>query len=425
MSAPIGRWRISYTPGDWVVLSGPTSLVVLLPASGKHSSLIAALWEDVVSSASIVELAEKFASRGLDAMPSFGAFFWAEGGMRSLVRGAVEVVDLANGSVVASGTGVQTWSEAGLDGVTRVRIELAHADPADASSDEVLALPLMVGAVRASSVVLDGTPAASLSSPQHQPTPEEDRTFAPDEEEPAEADLMPELPVTEAMAPPFEAAEPELERVPSLAAAAGSPPPAMSPGQLDEMENGDTQLMDPVLLDSMENGDTQVVPAQQSEPEPGVSQDSLVMAVVCQYGHSSPQNATACRICGTQIVPQGPQLVPRPPLALLRASNGATEEVDRVVLVGRAPAANASNARAPRLMTVLSPSHDISRTHVEVAPEGWQVAVTDLRSTNGTVLVQPGTGERSQLPAGEPVVVPLGSVLELGDGVSLLIDSPQ
>ena len=47
-------------------------------------------------------------------------------------------------------------------------------------------------------------------------------------------------------------------------------------------------------------------------------------------------------------------------------------------------------------MTVPSPGHDISRTHLEVAPEGWSVVVTDLHSTNGTILVRPGgpTGSR-------------------------------
>ena len=108
-------------------------------------------------------------------------------------------------------------------------------------------------------------------------------------------------------------------------------------------------------------------PAAGRRPE--VSQDSLIMAVVCQYGHASPQNATMCRICGSPIAPQGPQLLPRPVLAVLRASDGATAEVDRAVLVGRAPSAQRSSARAPRLLTVPSPGHDISRTHLEVAPE--------------------------------------------------------
>ena len=110
---------------------------------------------------------------------------------------------------------------------------------------------------------------------------------------------------------------------------------------------------------------------------------------------------------------------------VLRASDGSTAEVDRPVLIGRAPSPARSSSRSPRLMTVPSANHDISRTHLEVAPQGWQIVVTDLNSTNGTVLVRQGAVDRQQLVPGEPVPVQLGSVIELGDGVSVLIDFPQ
>ena len=133
------------------------------------------------------------------------------------------------------------------------------------------------------------------------------------------------------------------------------------------------------------------------------------MAVVCQYGHASPQNATICRICGSPIAPQGPRLMPRPVLAVLRASDGS-DRGGGPRRPGRPRAVSQrSSARAPRLMTVPSPGHDISRTHLEVAPDGWQVVVTDLNSTNGTMLVRPGGVDRQQLKAGEPVLVQLGS----------------
>jgi pSer/pThr/pTyr-binding forkhead associated (FHA) protein len=76
-------------------------------------------------------------------------------------------------------------------------------------------------------------------------------------------------------------------------------------------------------------------------------------------------------------------------------------------------------------MTVPSPGHDISRTHLEVLPDGWQVVVTDLHSTNGTTLIGPGGVGREQLMPGTPQPVELGSVIELGDGISVLIDFPQ
>jgi hypothetical protein len=70
--------------------------------------------------------------------------------------------------------------------------------------------------------------------------------------------------------------------------------------------------------------------------------------------------------------------VSRPVLCVLRASDGTCAEVDRAVLVGRVPDPSRSSFEAPRLMRLRSPRHDISRTHVEVAPEGWRVVATDL-----------------------------------------------
>jgi pSer/pThr/pTyr-binding forkhead associated (FHA) protein len=111
-------------------------------------------------------------------------------------------------------------------------------------------------------------------------------------------------------------------------------------------------------------------------------------------------------------------------VAVLRASNGSSAELDRPILIGRAPSADRSSSRAARLMTVPSPNHDISRTHLEVSLDDWQIVVTDLNSTNGTILVRPGGGDRQKLPPGEPVPAPVGSVVELGDGLSVLIDFP-
>ena len=151
----------------------------------------------------------------------------------------------------------------------------------------------------------------------------------------------------------------------------------------------------------------------------------MIMAVVCQFGHNSPQNATLCRICGSPIAPQGPRLVPRPALAVLRASDGTTADVDRAVLVGRAPTGDRSTARTPRLMTVPSPGHDISRTHLEVLPDGWHGRCDRPAFDQRDTLIGPGGVGREQLIPGTPQPVQLGSVVELGDGVSVLIDFPQ
>jgi hypothetical protein len=165
MTAALGRWRATYTPGEWVVLSGPTSLVVLEPPSREWAALINTLWDQVVASSSITDLASLLATYKMDQLPTFGAFFWTAAGMRSLVRGQISVIDLATGKVVADGNGIQTWSEVGLAGVEQVRVDLAHEGDVT-----LLELPLVVGAVRASSVVLDASEGVQVRSPQGQPT---------------------------------------------------------------------------------------------------------------------------------------------------------------------------------------------------------------------------------------------------------------
>jgi hypothetical protein len=396
MSAALSHWRATYTPGDWVVLSGPTSLVLLEPPTHEWASLINTLWDEVVASSSIVDLAARLASFKIDALPSLGAFFWTADGMRSLVRGNVSVIDLATGKVVADGEGIQTWSEVGLAGVSHIRIDTPYKGDVT-----LLELPLVVGAVRASSVVLDASERAQVSSPQMgaAATPADQTAELSLEEigalQNADTQLMPS---------PF--GEPESEAQADVAAPQQLEVPAAPPG-----------------YDSVEEADSAGPTSGLSPVE--VSQDSAILAVMCEDGHANPPSSTSCRVCGSPLGSQARQFVPGPVLAVLRASDGSTVEVDRPVLIGRAPSGNRAGSRAPRLMTVPSPNHDISRTHLEVAPEDWQIVVTDLNSTNGTVLVRPGAVDRQQLAPGEPVHVQLGSVMELGDGVSVLIDFPQ
>jgi hypothetical protein len=400
MTAALGHWRATYTSGDWVVLSGPTSLVVLEPPTHEWASLINTLWEEIVASSSIADLAARLAHFKIDDLPSLAAFFWTDDGMRSLIRGDISVIDLATGKVVADGEGIQTWSEVGLAGVDHIRVDLPYEGDAT-----LLELPLVVGAVRASSVTLDASELAQVSSPQAEPeleaaTPAERTAELSASEIAALANAE-----TELMAPPFPVES-------------GADPQAGAPQQLEAAVVPQLGSTDALVARAME-------PNSEDSPADIDPQDSAILAVFCANGHVSPPSATSCRVCGGPVGTQGPQFVAYPVLAVLRASDGSSAELDRPVLIGRAPSTDRSDNRAPRLMTVPSPNHDISRTHLEVAPDGWQIVATDLNSTNGTILVRPGGVDRQQLAAGEPVPVQVGSVVELGDGVSVLIDFPQ
>lgn len=116
------------------------------------------------------------------------------------------------------------------------------------------------------------------------------------------------------------------------------------------------------------------------------------------------------------------------PVARLAFSTGETVDVDRAVLVGRAPApGRLGPEEEPRLVPVHSPHQEISSTHLEVRPgsgaDHGSAVVTDLGSTNGTVLVQPGLPPED-LKAGVGVQLVPGAVIDLGDGVTIRVTHP-
>jgi hypothetical protein len=113
------------------------------------------------------------------------------------------------------------------------------------------------------------------------------------------------------------------------------------------------------------------------------------------------------------------------PVARLVFSNGEIVDVDRAVLIGRAPEARRfTSTDQPRLVTVPSPHQEISSTHVEVRPgsgaDHGSAVVTDMGSTNGTVLTQPGLAPEDLQPGMSVQLLP-GAVIDLGDGVTIQV----
>lgn len=125
--------------------------------------------------------------------------------------------------------------------------------------------------------------------------------------------------------------------------------------------------------------------------------------------------------------PQAPSVTAHP-VANLIFSSGETIEVDRAILIGRAPEARRfTSTDQPRLVTVPSPNQEISSTHLEIRPgsgaDHGAAIVTDMGSTNGTVLVQPGL-QPEELQPGIAVALIPGAVVDLGDGVTIQVLNP-
>ncbi len=90
--------------------------------------------------------------------------------------------------------------------------------------------------------------------------------------------------------------------------------------------------------------------------------------------------------------------------------------LDLPAYIGRKPARpRVVHGPLPRCVRVPSPTKEVSGTHLEIRQLGSAVIVTDLRSTNGTVVIVPGDEPR-KLRQGESVVVLPGTLVDIGDG---------
>jgi hypothetical protein len=123
--------------------------------------------------------------------------------------------------------------------------------------------------------------------------------------------------------------------------------------------------------------------------------------------------------------PPEPAPVSTRPVARLIFSSGEVVDVDRAVLVGRSPEARRSGADdQSRLVSVPSPHQEISATHLEIRPgagaDHGSAVVTDLGSTNGTLVVQPGLPAEDLQPGIAVQLVP-GAIVDLGEGVTIQV----
>ncbi|QIX25732.1 FHA domain-containing protein [Nocardioides sp. JQ2195] len=177
-------------------------------------------------------------------------------------------------------------------------------------------------------------------------------------------------------------------------------------------------------------------PEQQQAPQWGAPADTPAWGEqpdqgnIDHDGHTQAGNFNSGEFArqhpGIPGQPQAPSVTAQP-VAKLVFSNGETVDVDRAVLVGRAPEARRfTSTDQPRLVTVTSPNQEISSTHLEVRPgsgvDHGSAIVTDMGSTNGTVLTQPGFAPEDLQPGIAVQLLP-GSVIDLGDGVTIQVTS--
>lgn len=98
--------------------------------------------------------------------------------------------------------------------------------------------------------------------------------------------------------------------------------------------------------------------------------------------------------------------------------------LDAPYLIGRKPRVpRVISGIRPHLVTVESARGEVSATHLDISGVGASVVITDLRSTNGTVVTMPGALPVT-MRSGESLVAVAGTTIDIGDGNMIEVLSP-
>lgn len=339
---------------------------------------------------------------GISATPAFAIVEWSgdadSRSLRAIVRGEIRVeVESAGATRMLDGSGVATWTEQVLADVSRVDIGLTtpgHDSPGEPS------LPLESGAAFVSRImwgeslaVNDDDVEATVVQKRVRSVPPKETPARPIEAAATEVSVaaVPEIPVDDANAA---VSESTLAQPPE--------PAALEPAALE------STVLEPAAPEP-----APLVPAA-PEPaaQPDLAGDHDGMTIVS----SDIKRMRAQRTTPVALAVVEDQL----PLYLELSTGGREMLTGQPVLIGRAPTAHkVSGSSVPRLV-IIPGDRDISRNHAQITVEGGTVVVTDLHSRNGTQVVMPGRPAQ-QLRQGEPTSVIVGTIVDLGGGVTLTV----
>ena len=440
---------VSYVPGALTAVTGGQcwALVEISP----DSPAVTRIWQQLGQGAAPDTLLAGLLANGLGGTPGFTVLVAEPGGQHRLFcRGAVGatvVTRSPDGGAPAGerqpvtsrfdGTGLLTWREQVVEGAERIFL---GAPPAAAA----LRLPATSGVLLAGCVVIDLTSVAPREAVAYAPQD----LYPPGKPKKAIVYFPDTITVTPAGRPAeYASVEPPTAEYASAGPVGLGDPygaPAPAPVPVGPVPVG------PVPVGPAPLGPASIAPlyqpsATRAESEPAESKATVkrrelsepaavtippdrigpvVPALLCPSRHVNPPSGTACRRCGAPL-PHDPVPVPRPVLGVLRLSLGDVIMLDRGVVMGRNPRTDyggpdgfggSAGEERPHVVKLPSADGDISRTHLRVTLDGWHVLVTDLNSTNGTLVTLPGH-DPQQLRPGEPLPVQSGTVVTLADGI--------
>jgi len=465
-----------YRPGQWYVIVMPGALVALPP--DVPGDVVARLWERMPESktlATVVDVLTARAGGDFSSLPPFVAAVVEGTDIRIALRGGVSArVSSRTESYDFSGAEVTTWSERFVGGASRVEVTV------EAVESEA-ALPVQSGVVRAAAVsaelepgddrpladvlgpvpvieieeagasaaALTGTPGPSIanfgtaatSAASVESASDDIPTSAPVDAEPLVADVPPapgeaegeaEAEVESVIEPTVEPVADDVdEQIVDDAVEEAAVEATPEPEAAEAVDGATIVPTEVTLAPSTEDFDQLWGATVHSVPTAGAASAAPAVPGAAQGDHDGATISAAELRAMRQQAPTGDDVptavIPVATGAIgatgrIRVSTGQVVALDRTVIIGRRPrSTRASGANLPHLIAVESPQQDISRSHLEIRPEGDTVVVIDLHTTNGSTLLRPGA-DPIRLHPGEQTLVLSGDVVDLGDGVKVAFE---
>jgi hypothetical protein len=442
--------EVSYVPGRMTAVIGDGCLALV--DGPPDSPAVSRIWQQFGQRARANAILGGLLSAGFAGAESFVLLAPGEDGRpRLFCRGPVRVAVLG-GAVAAwpDGSGLSTWSEHAIAAdSTRVVV-------GEPSSGQPWELPASAGVLLAECVIVDLARSAGNAAPPGQAAPGPGQEPGPGPAKGGFAVTDSELPdpetvrtvelrartiptaVDTATIPP----DPDPDPAPGRVLPASASPPGGQPGPpsvplIDAVPwatggssaSGAASDVAGHAPDSAADDAPDSATVRRGGPGPAARSAPdriapLVPALVCFAGHANPPSVGTCRWCGTPL-PHEIVSVPRPVLGVLRLSLGDVITLDRAVLMGRNPSADHDTDgpdERPHVVKLPSADGDISRTHLKVTLDGWHVLVTDLNSTNGTLVELPGR-DPQQLRPGEPMPILHGTLVTLAPGIDFRFEA--
>jgi hypothetical protein len=399
--------RSSYVADSagWIFLTAGGLIIGV--AAPDDSPLLPELWHLIEGKADPSAVLDVLTRGGISSAPDFVIAALGKAG-KVLVRGGARVTVEGSESATLAGAGFSSWAERSFDRVDAVSCEVVASG--------AVRLPFLSGAVRAGwfGAAVAGVAVFDTATPTVELI---ETTPAPPVEPEPPVELVESNPT-----PPVELVEtPAPIEVVSTSSTAETPVSETTVVASTDEEEDDEVAADPAKPTAYDFlfGETAYRTVEEAAVRPSADDDEAKAGLEDRTVVASD----LAKLRAQRRAGRGRAVESAAPAATfyLELSTGGREQLDQPLVIGRAPSATAlAGGKIPRLVTMTTPNQDISRTHAQISVEGGTVVVTDLHSSNGTIVTLPGRAAQ-KLREGETTPVIPGTIIDLGDGATLTV----